>query len=601
MPVDAFARMLAQGGVSRHSAQGSTDANVTLFQSLFGAPSNGRVLLDRGYYDIGNTTLTFNQSEMIVQGLRGGTTIRTSAKTLLDFQNVNDVVFENINFLSEAVSSGEDPTNALIRWLHRTSRRIDFINCTFAISGANVNAIKAIADTGAEVTESIHFYGCDIKGAGRMGLELSNHPNTVGQPNDTVTRHFDWVWEGGSVKNTGLVSPDYGMGISVTGFAEDLRIDTRFDNNMTCGVEFVGACNSKISGRLTNMRDVTSGGSTPSAAISMTYNAELDKSRKMTDNRVVDFICDDLTSREIRLWGQDRLVTRNNLFRLAKGSSDRGYVSYAGTTNAKSSGDRYDCDGSHALFCRTELSHGGEVSFCDWENLRIDHSSSAAAASLIGFSGNLTDNNSIGDLSYRVSSANANEPLIFSRQETTLTASISGTTMTVTAASGYPLAVGQKLYGDNVQALTAITALGTGTGGTGTYTVSISQTAASGSVRAGIALKNFIRGTLRSFTGFDFVNNSYNMAGDFTVDLNLTDNWANLLASRNLTITSASALTTTRSLIFPEGGPVQTITNSTTGGQSITIRNKTGGTTVTIANGATVKVRSSSAGFAVVP
>jgi hypothetical protein len=60
------------------------------------------------------------------------------------------------------------------------------------------------------------------------------------------------------------------------------------------------------------------------------------------------------------------------------------------------------------------------------------------------------------------------------------TASISGTTMTVTELFSGTIAVGQQVFGVGVEQETVITALGTGTGGTGTYTVSNSQTAASG-------------------------------------------------------------------------------------------------------------------------
>ncbi len=63
-----------------------------------------------------------------------------------------------------------------------------------------------------------------------------------------------------------------------------------------------------------------------------------------------------------------------------------------------------------------------------------------------------------------------------------ITASISGTTMTVTAVtmdSGYQLAVGTRVYGAGVTANTTISSLGTGTGGTGTYTLNNSQTVSS--------------------------------------------------------------------------------------------------------------------------
>lgn len=60
-----------------------------------------------------------------------------------------------------------------------------------------------------------------------------------------------------------------------------------------------------------------------------------------------------------------------------------------------------------------------------------------------------------------------------------VTASISGTTMTVTNVAYGALVVGQTLSGTGVTGGTTITAYGTGTGGTGTYTVSSSQTVSS--------------------------------------------------------------------------------------------------------------------------
>lgn len=61
----------------------------------------------------------------------------------------------------------------------------------------------------------------------------------------------------------------------------------------------------------------------------------------------------------------------------------------------------------------------------------------------------------------------------------TFTASISGTTMTVTAVTFGTIAVGQVVEGGTVATGTTISALGTGTGGVGTYTVSTSQTVTS--------------------------------------------------------------------------------------------------------------------------
>lgn len=70
----------------------------------------------------------------------------------------------------------------------------------------------------------------------------------------------------------------------------------------------------------------------------------------------------------------------------------------------------------------------------------------------------------------------------------TVTGSISGTTLTVSAVGSGALNVGDAIFGQNVLAATRITALGTGTGGVGTYTVTPGQTAASGAIVARAAV-----------------------------------------------------------------------------------------------------------------
>jgi hypothetical protein len=63
-----------------------------------------------------------------------------------------------------------------------------------------------------------------------------------------------------------------------------------------------------------------------------------------------------------------------------------------------------------------------------------------------------------------------------------VTASITSTTMTVTAVASGTIAVGDLVFGSGLQPYTRVTAFGTGTGLTGTYTVSVSQTVSSGTV-----------------------------------------------------------------------------------------------------------------------
>jgi hypothetical protein len=73
------------------------------------------------------------------------------------------------------------------------------------------------------------------------------------------------------------------------------------------------------------------------------------------------------------------------------------------------------------------------------------------------------------------------------------TASITGTTMDVTAVTSGTIVVGDSVYSGGVSPITHITALGTGTGGTGTYTVSVSQTVSSTTLYTGSGTASTIR------------------------------------------------------------------------------------------------------------
>ena len=65
-----------------------------------------------------------------------------------------------------------------------------------------------------------------------------------------------------------------------------------------------------------------------------------------------------------------------------------------------------------------------------------------------------------------------------------VTASISGTVMTVSAVTSGALVVGQTIFGSGVTDNTTITSFGTGSGGVGTYNISTSQTVASTAITA---------------------------------------------------------------------------------------------------------------------
>jgi hypothetical protein len=143
------------------------------------------------------------------------------------------------------------------------------------------------------------------------------------------------------------------------------------------------------------------------------------------------------------------------------------------------------------------------------------------------------------------------------RPDATFTASISGTTMTVTAVASGTLAVGQTVNGTGVTVNTTITALGTGTGSTGTYTVNNSQTVSSStltSARVGYVRYNT---TTSQFEGYNgtvwgqlgggatgggadtvFVENSNAVTVDYTITTN-----KNAMSAGDVTINTGVTVT----------------------------------------------------------
>lgn len=73
-----------------------------------------------------------------------------------------------------------------------------------------------------------------------------------------------------------------------------------------------------------------------------------------------------------------------------------------------------------------------------------------------------------------------------------VTGSISGTTLTVSAVGNGIVLIGSTISGTGVTAGTTITAAGTGTGGAGTYTVSVSQTVAATTITAALRTTNAV-------------------------------------------------------------------------------------------------------------
>ena len=143
------------------------------------------------------------------------------------------------------------------------------------------------------------------------------------------------------------------------------------------------------------------------------------------------------------------------------------------------------------------------------------------------------------------------------RPDAAFTASITDTTMTVTAVASGVIAVGQTINGEGVTANTTITALGTGTGGTGTYTVSESQTVASSSLTTSQVGYVRYNSTSNQFEGYNgtnwgqlgggatgggadtvFVENSQNVTVNYTITAS-----KNAMSAGDITIDSGVTVT----------------------------------------------------------
>lgn len=126
------------------------------------------------------------------------------------------------------------------------------------------------------------------------------------------------------------------------------------------------------------------------------------------------------------------------------------------------------------------------------DTIQISASESTTSFSLLpGRSITIVDNSATTWVMVNGNTSRMTLGTIGSTAALSITGSISGTTLTVTAVGSGTIQVGHVITGTSVTAGTSITGLGTGSGGTGTYTVSTSQTVSS---------------TTITNVGFDFLN-----------------------------------------------------------------------------------------------
>jgi hypothetical protein len=131
----------------------------------------------------------------------------------------------------------------------------------------------------------------------------------------------------------------------------------------------------------------------------------------------------------------------------------------------------------------------------------------------------------------------------------TVTASQSGTELTVTAVTLGTLKVGQQLSGTGVTAGTIITAYGTGTGGTGTYQVNIGQTVASTAITAVAPMTIFTATGSGSGAGSAYFRYSWSGVVHQSVIADAT-----FVATRTVTLTNSLQGTNPANIVVNKNG-----------------------------------------------
>jgi hypothetical protein len=249
----------------------------------------------------------------------------------------------------------------------------------------------------------------------------------------------------------------------------------------------------------------------------------------------------------------DLLLAANNLSELTNTATARtnlglGTAATAAATSFASSGANSNITSLTGLTTPLTVSQGGTGNATLTVNAAVvggATSTSAVSAVRPGQLGNVLTSTAgstvnatalVAGTEYSVLSLGTTNFTTVGATSTSLTGSIAGTVLTVTA--GTDVAIGQILSGTGVTANTTIRAFGTGTGSTGTYTVSASQTVASTTITAlnpiftatGVATGT---GTAQVTTWASSSNPNFNIGVNQT--------WTDVTSTRALSTTSTNS------------------------------------------------------------
>ena len=142
------------------------------------------------------------------------------------------------------VPKGKNISITGLKWQNTGIALYSLNNCTglslkrCEIKSTNNNAIKIVADKISTVDKNIEFKNCDIFFE-RMGAEIQNHGNEEYKISNVY--FYDCLF-------TNISASDYGYGISLTGYGENVIINGCEFNECVKGIEIVGFKNVTIDG-----------------------------------------------------------------------------------------------------------------------------------------------------------------------------------------------------------------------------------------------------------------------------------------------------------------------------------------------------------------
>lgn len=352
-----------------HFGDPSATNTYTSFAELFGW---GRKIELPAQTCLVTTTLVLSQSNTWIKGVPGRTVIKSTSLTkVFQLASLASVVIEDVIFESAAVSASEE-FFGLVYSNNANLTNVTFIRCKFRVPDANSNAIKLIVETG--VANGVFFFECEIEGTGRMGLEVQNHVA------DTTVRYNDVVWEGGFIKDTGLIAGD-GQGVSLSGYGENCRVDTLFDNNLFACIENVGASYSTFSGRAKNCTRSCD----PVAFVN---------ERAMTDNTIVDFKCMEQVNGDVLLRGQDRMRERDCIWRIS------GDYSVRDNNNGRHKGSTVVGASRYGIYVEAST---GTAKGNRWEAFSLDNTAGPGNFAMVRFIGANAQGNEVLDTQMKYS------------------------------------------------------------------------------------------------------------------------------------------------------------------------------------------------------